>query len=159
VRVEKLIATRGDIEVDIPRGAGDVEFSIACADDGDRAFLLSERGELWTPVATNRLASAAVCARAALALGAWLAFAIGLGGWMHASSAALLLAAVMIAAWMSADTSPLWPGGDLVTALAIVERGRVPPPISSHAMITAMIAAASGLALARWSIARWRRAP
>jgi len=158
-RVEKLIATRGDIEVDIPRDAGDVEFSIACAEDGERAFLLSERGELWTPVATNRMASAAVFARAAIALGAWLAIAIGLGGWMHASSAALLLAALMIAAWMSAEPSPIWPGGDLVTALAIAERGRVPPPISLQAPLAAMLAAAFGLALARWSIAHWRRAP
>jgi hypothetical protein len=158
-RVEKRIGTRGDIEIEIPRGTGDVEFSLACGSGEDRVFLLSERGELWTPVASGRWASGVILERAALALAAWLALAIGLGGWMSASSAAALILVIWLPAWMSSEPSAIWPGGDLFAALAIAGRGRVPPPIDARSLACAALAIAAGFGLARWSIARWRREP
>jgi hypothetical protein len=60
---------------------------------------------------------------------------------------------------LSAEPSIWLPGGDLFGALAIAGRGRVPPAVDALALLASAIAALLGLALARWSLARWRREP
>jgi hypothetical protein len=156
----KRVGTRSAIEVDLPPGRGDVEFSLACADASDRVFLLSTRGELWSPVASDGAASTAILARMTLALAAWLALAIGFGAWMHATSAAAMLLALLVAVWCAPQTSTLAslvPGGDLLDALSIASRGRVPPAIDARSFAVCALIAAIGLSLARWSLAHWRR--
>jgi hypothetical protein len=158
-RAVQRIGTRGAIEIELPRGDGDLAFSLSCAHDGERAYALSTRGELWTPVASDRAAGVALFARACSAVAAWTALAIGLGAWMHAASATLFLLALMLPAWMATDPPSFVPGGDLFAALAIVGEGRVPPALDPRVLLTSAAAVAVGLALARWSLASWRREP
>lgn len=156
-RTAQRVGTRAAIEVDLPPGGGDLEFELTCADDRDRAFLMSKAGELWAPVGSDRAAGWALLTRAAVALAAWLALALGLGAWMQATSAALLVLALMLPAWLALEPSSIWPGGDFLQALAITGRGRVPPAIDGRSLLAAAFVAALGLGLARWSLASWRR--
>jgi hypothetical protein len=158
-RVEKRIGTRSDIEIELPRGPGDIEFALACGSEGERVFLLSQRGELWIPVESGRSASSALLARDAASVAVWLALAIGFGGWMSAASATALILALMIPAWMSVEPSAVWPGGDLFGALAIVGGGRVPSAIDARSIACAALLVVAGIGLARWSIVQWRREP
>jgi hypothetical protein len=156
-RTVQRIGTRGAIEIELPPAAGDLALSLACGHDNERAYLVTTRGALWTPVASDRAASVGLFARACAALAAWTALAIGLGAWMHAASAAFFLFALMLPAWMAVNPPAAIPGADLLAALAFAGEGRVPPALDVRVLATSAAAVVLGLALARWSLASWRR--
>jgi hypothetical protein len=156
-RTVERIGTRGAIEIELPPAEGDLAFSLACGHDNERACLVTTRGALWTPVASDRAASVGLFARACAALAAWTALAIGLGAWMHAASAAFFLFALMLPAWMAIAPPSAIPGADLLSALAIAGEGRVPLALDLRVLATSAVAVVLGLALARWSVASWRR--
>jgi hypothetical protein len=156
-RAAQRIGTRAAIEVELPPGAGAVDLWLECAQAEDRVLLMSRAGELLVPAASDRAAGWEILARASLALAAGLALALGLGAWMNASSATAAILALMLVAWMAPRPSAIWPGADLLDALAIAGHGRVPPEIDARSIAVAALVVAGGLGLARWSLARWRR--
>jgi len=52
--------------------------------------------------------------------------------------------------------APWWPGADLVGALEIVGRGRLPGPVEARAVLGALGLSALGLALALPGVSSWR---
>jgi len=153
------LATRGTVEVELPSGPGDLRLEIACPREGSRCFAVSEELELWVPCASDRAAGAQILVRLLAASLAWIGLALGLGAWMSAPSAALLVLAGWIAAWLG-DATPAWlPGGDLWSAFDTVGAGRVPeaPDVRTHAV--AIASAALGTLLAIVGTRRWRSAP
>ncbi len=152
------IGTRGTIEVALPAGADAVELELSVSDPDARVLVLSDAAQVWIPVASAGAADRAIVLRLCVASCAWIALAFGFGAWISAASAALCVFALWIAAWLADAPCPWIPGIDLPEALAIAAQGRVPPELDPRAYVGAIVALASGLALAASGLARWRRA-
>lgn len=152
------IGTRGEVELVLPRGQGDVELALTITDPDARALVLSDTLELWLPVPSERTSSFALATRLALALLAWTALALGFGAWLSAPTATGLVAALWIALWL-ADGAPSWiPGADGFDALATIGRGRAPAQPAWRELAATFACVAVGLGLARAGIHHWRRA-
>lgn len=160
------IGNRGTIEVTLPRGPGDVDFELACKGEDARVCVLSDHVELWSLPSRSRsflvrAPTAAMLARFALALGAWLAIAIGVSRFVSPATAALCVLAAWVPHWWaeagpSAFSSRWLPGVDLFDALSVVGDGRAPagPPMTTLAGTAALVAV--GIVIASLGLRSWR---
>ncbi len=145
---EALVFGRSSIEVEVPRGHGEVRIEVAKPGPGCTVVLAP--GALSLHVAEDRagLASFELFLRWVLFVGAWTALAMGIGAWMRASVAtALALAAALPV--LGAGRGAAWlPGADLATALAEAGDGLIPPHAPVIALFGFAVLALSGIALA-----------
>lgn len=124
------LGTRGELEVVLPPGDGELTLGVRVTDPSARVYLVPQTARLWQPVAGARDASFALCARLVLLGALASALALGCGAFMapHVASA------LVLALWLVPDVfgaEPAWiPARDLFDALDIAARGRVPawPP-------------------------------
>lgn len=151
------VGSRGALEVEIPRGAGELVLALHVTDPATRVYFAPQRARLWSPVAGTRGASLALFARFVLAGAAASALALGLGAFM----APYLASSLVLALWLLPDVlgvDPAWiPARDLFDALDVAARGRVPalPPLV--AVCGALAIAAVALAPCAFGRAAWRR--
>jgi hypothetical protein len=160
--VRRRISGRGSVLLDVPSGSGPLELELEREEPAAIVALEGDGVELVRPVASERAASAAILARAALALAAWLALALGLGAWLSSPTAALFLLALALPVWLAAGDPHAalrgaWPWSGLPEAIEVAGQGFAPPLPTARALATTVLAVAAGLGLARAGLRDWRR--
>jgi hypothetical protein len=145
-----------EVLVDLPPGEGTTELTLERRSDG--AALLIERpgAQLYSPA--GRLAGAwQIFARVALAAALSLALAIGFGAWVSTASAVLACAVLWIGVWLG-DAPWSLPGEDLFRVLDALGRGRAAGHVTLGSLVVTALGVLAGIGLARFGLARQRRA-
>lgn len=156
-RSEALLSSSGALELELPTGSGPRVLALEHL-EGEALVSVTAGGI----AIVRRLESAAtpvrrVAARAALALCAWTALALGLGAWMAPAVAWSLIAS---AAFALLAAGPAWlrmlPGARLPEALERLGQGTTGPWPGALEVATAAAAVALGVLLAGAGLSRWR---
>ncbi len=156
-RVARRVFGRTVLDLEVPPTArGALRFTLARMGPGAVLVLPARASELLVPARSERLASLELALRTWLALGAWLALAVGLGAWMRPGLAALATLAIVVAAARWSLARPLVPGSDLISAWELVGRGLVPPSAGLGVWIGLALALLLGAGLVSAGLAQRR---
>jgi len=153
------IATRATLEARAPQGTGALEVRLTNAGSGYLALLAHDGLELWRPAGSARQASLTLALRAFLALVPLLALALGTALFVGPWTASLGSLCTYLAAVAFLHAPAWYPGADLLRALDVVARGRLPATISPLSGVVAMCLVVLGLGLGTRGLRSWRHSP
>jgi len=155
---QRTLSSHTEIALDLPAGAGPVEFSLERTRRGSIVFMDPRGLEVLAPVASSRRASLALFVHAWIALATALAIAFGLGACASTAGAATLTLTLLLPAWLGTDPVPWWPWGNLPQALTMVGEGFAPATPSTAEWLGTIALCSAGLASGVLGLRTWRRA-
>jgi len=159
-RTQQVISAPKRVAVELPAGAGEVEFELVRT-AGAGVVYSASGAALWLADAANaRLASVMFAANALVGLAAWCALALALGGVLPASLAAATALALSVPSALGEH--PAWrawtPWGGVFEALAALEVGHIPAAPGLDSGASAVLLCALALGGAARGLTSWRSA-
>lgn len=138
--LERELNYHETLELALPAGTGRTTLELEWNCESGAYLLTSNDIELFGVPRAERLASADIAARLALALPVWLTLAFALSFWMRPAFAAAAVGGLQVGIWLAERAAPLLPAADFIEALRWTGAARLAAPLPLVAALCGALA-------------------